>query len=85
MTDYTMTVDANGVNAIAPQSEGLYCWGRIAEIASADEHIFIYVSPYNALIVPPSAFANASEREEFLNTVRRYREEAVGLDAELNQ
>jgi hypothetical protein len=64
----TLTPDALVFRA--EPGERRYAWETIEWIATTPEHIFIYVTPITALIVPARAFGNAAEREDFLNVAR---------------
>lgn len=52
-------------------------WRRVEKITDADQHLFLYTGAVQAFIVPRRAFSDESEFRAFIETARRYREEAV--------
>ncbi len=77
--DVTMTIAPDGIYIKGDDSESTVKWNIIQDILLSPSHIYFYFSTINAVIVPNSAFASDAEREQCVETARRYREEAIGL------
>ncbi len=51
-------------------------WSAVARIVEEGDEAFLFVSEKEALIVPKRAFADAGQFKAFVDTARRYHEEA---------
>jgi hypothetical protein len=56
-------------------------WHAVDQLAVTPQHVFIYLTPDFALIVPRRIFASESECEEFISLAARYLEEAQASSA----
>jgi hypothetical protein len=58
-------------------------WEGVERIATTETHLFLYTSSFQAIIVPGWAFASEEEFDEFIDSARHYRREALrNLDEE---
>ena len=52
-------------------------WNAVGKIVITDKHLFIYTGPVKAHIVPRRAFLGEAAFGEFIETIRRYQENAT--------
>jgi hypothetical protein len=54
-------------------------WEGIERIAATETHLFLYISSFQAIVVPGRAFASEDEFDDFIDVARYYRREARRL------
>lgn len=72
-------IEAEGVTNITPRIKSQIKWSSISKVTSGEAGIFIHTSPQTAIVIPNSAFTAQNTRDQFLEEMMRYREQAVGL------
>jgi hypothetical protein len=73
----TLTITADGIATSIGKLRGEVPWSKVASIARDDRRIYIIGKNQNSFTIPETAFASASEREEFLSSAQQWFE-AVG-------
>ena len=79
----TLYITPIGIRTETEDGESSLKWSGVKQILTTPSHIYLYVSNINALVVPRSAFTSEADCEQFLQTLRHYREQAAGLHLEL--
>ncbi len=67
-----MTLDRQGIRTMIGKESGEVDWREINSIESDNNCIFITRKNGNAFIVPGRAFASASDRSHFINSIREW-------------
>jgi hypothetical protein len=75
--DVCVEISPVGITSHVLYETSLMRWPGIQEIASTNEHVFLYTSPIAAIIVPKRAFADPTRCDLFIETVKRFRDEAI--------
>ena len=76
---HEVTIAASGITAETPRAKTEIKWSGISKIMPAEPGIFIHTTSTTAILVPNSAFTAQNTREQFLEEMMRYREQAAGL------
>jgi hypothetical protein len=69
LTEHTVTVDDEGVSEKTAVNEGLARWAAVTRIAWTGWHIFVYVGPNAAHMIPRRAFDSESEYDKLHETL----------------
>ncbi len=62
--------NAEGVWKSGPHGDSRYAWTKIRRVGAARNHVLLWITPYQAVIVPNRAFADEAERGRFLEFAR---------------
>jgi hypothetical protein len=68
---YAVRLTENGIVERAPKSEGCVAFSAVQKTILAQQHLFIYVSPLAAFIVPRRAFPDPAAMEAFITALER--------------
>lgn len=71
--EHSLTLTDEGVIEKNNSGETKTNWSSIEKIVQTDEHLYIYIDSIKAYIVPIKAFKGESEKQYFLNEIRKYR------------
>jgi hypothetical protein len=71
----TMTISSEALSLSDSSGSSSIRWHAIVWVVAPGEHIFFYLTPKQAVVLPKRAFADAGQLEEFLATTRRYHAE----------
>lgn len=74
----TVTAGPEGLRATWPDGEMLYRWSAIQSVTTTDQYVALHYSAIEFTFIPFRAFASEAHRQEFLNTVERYRAASKG-------
>ena len=66
---HRLTIEEAGLREQTDTAEALVAWAGIVRIDDAEEHVFVYVGPMAAFIIPKRG--RWQEGEEFLQEIRR--------------
>ena len=69
-------ITPEGIRRSSDSSESFNLWKAVVRIANTDAHAFIYLTSTAAFVIPSRAFVDEASFLSFLDTARRYREEA---------
>jgi len=72
-----LTITPETLSQTTEFSSAVTQWAAIEKIAVTKDHAFFYLNTRMAYILPQGAFANEWEFKEFVETARRYHEEAI--------
>ena len=75
----TLSIHPEGATNISETAEVKIKWKAVNKVVTPDSAVYVYVGAMKAFIVPNTAFASDSQRQEFLEMALRYREQAAGL------
>jgi hypothetical protein len=73
---HRVTISPEGVTDSSEHIQTSSAWRAIEQIASTEDHAYIYINAMAALIVPRRGFSSPSEFDEFVRTARQYHEKA---------
>lgn len=73
---HTMTLSPNELAYRSEWGHGVLYWPVVERIDETENHVFVFVSSMYAFAIPKRDFETVQECEEFVQTARRYREEA---------
>lgn len=76
---HIISISPDGLEEMSNAAKNSVKWKGVTKLVSAEHGIYLYNSAVSAYIVPNSAFTSETQREEFLETTMRYREQAAGL------
>ncbi len=76
---HEVTIAAEGITSVTPRVKTEIQWSGISKITPAETGILIHTASTTAILVPDSAFTAQNTREQFLEEMMRYREQAAGL------
>jgi len=65
-----ITLTDEGVQSETNLSRSIYKWPAIEKIVETQEHLFLYVSGYSAIVVPKRSFQSEHEAQGFIETAR---------------
>jgi hypothetical protein len=71
-----MTITPGTLTQAGELAVTTYKWIAIDEIVVDTDHVFFYVGPAQALVLPKAAFLDEGAFEEFVSTAQRYHREA---------
>jgi hypothetical protein len=71
-----LVLTSQGIKSADPVSAAFFDWKGVEKLAMTDHHLFIYLTPVVAHAIPKRVFADEEAFLEFLETARRYRQEA---------
>ncbi|HKB36894.1 MAG TPA: YcxB family protein [Gemmataceae bacterium] len=71
-----VTLSSWGLRSISEVGDYFTKWSGIETVVVTDEHLFLYLSPRDALIVPKWAFDDERRFAEFVDQARQYHEES---------
>ena len=77
--DIDLRIEPEGFHVTYDKGSAFLKWSGVKKITESETDTFFYLRERDALFVPHTAFASDAEREQFVETARRYRENAVGL------
>src|SRR5262249_36003484 len=70
--EHAITLTPEALQERTPVNDSKFAWRGLFRIDSTPEHIFIFVQPNAAHIIPRRAFATPAEADAFLATARSY-------------
>lgn len=68
----SINLTKEGIVETSAQNESKAKWESVGRINETKEHIFIYISPVAAFIVPTRAFKDSREKDEFRKQLDMY-------------
>jgi hypothetical protein len=75
---HSLELTPEGIHETTAVSTSTYAWTGIERIADDDSHLYLYVSPTSAYVVPKRAFASAEGARTFLAQASAYRHASRG-------
>lgn len=75
--EHTITLSPEALFERTAVNESKAQWGSIFRIDATPKHIFIFIQPHAAHIIPRRAFLTTEAAEQFLSTARAYHEAAA--------
>ena len=66
-----LTIGSDGIHERTERSETHYKTDALERVVSDVDHVYLYVSPVSALVVPKSAFAGELEETSFVELARQ--------------
>ena len=69
----SLQIDAEGLTEVSQDVTTRALWPSIKRVEETGTALYVFNGPASAFIVPKRAFANETERQEFLGDLRRYR------------
>lgn len=83
---HSATLTPEGLESTSQdKSSTFFKWNGISAIETSPTQTYIFINKLTSLVIPNTAFVSDAERQTFVETARRYREEASGLSAFLEQ
>ncbi len=73
------SIGVEGVSTVTPRAKTEIKWSGISKVTAAEHGILLHTSSSTAILMPNSAFTPTNTREQFLEEMTRYREQAAGL------
>ena len=77
-SEHTFTIGPEGFVSSGADIKIEMKWRLVKEVVAADNGIYVYTAKRYAYIVPNSAFGTDVQREQFLEQMMQYREQAAG-------
>lgn len=77
LCEHTVTIDPEGLAEVTPVNESRHYWRGVHRVDSTSEHIFIYIQPSMAHVIPRRAFAFPEQADLFFQTAAGYHQAAV--------
>jgi hypothetical protein len=74
-----LTIGPEGLSTRSEHHAGVIAWPAVAEVVATRDHAFFYTSTASAFVLPRHAFAGEEAFKDFVETARRYKEEAGQL------
>jgi len=71
-----VTLSPEAVEWSRGPSESRTLWEGIEKVGVTETHLFLYISSFQALVVPGRAFASEVEFDDFIDAARHYRRSA---------
>lgn len=68
----SLALTKEGIIETSSQNESKVKWESVGRINETKEHIFIYISPVSAFIIPTRSFKDIAEKEEFRKQLDMY-------------
>ena len=65
-----LTADDAGIAVVGPSGHSHYLWSAVRRITEPPGAVLAWITPYQAVIAPNRAFADAAERERFVAFAR---------------
>ena len=72
----TLTVDENGIKTVIGPKSGTVSWSEVIGIEDTSEYISIIGKTLNAFVVPRRAFQSDEDRNQFLETIRKWQQKS---------
>ena len=72
VTGHKVSIDSLSIKDRTDRGETTTAWKDVEKVVATGEHVFVYVGPKSALIVPRAAFPGESEYNAFVDTVMKY-------------
>jgi hypothetical protein len=69
---YKLIVSPTEMTESSPKGESTCAMSAVQRIVVTDEHVFIYVAPVQAFVVPRNAFRSATDFEDFVAMIEEY-------------
>lgn len=69
----SLSLEESGIIETTKAGESKANWSSIERIEENKDYIFIYINSVSASIIPVRAFGDIEEKNEFLMTLKRYR------------
>ena len=76
---HIISISPDGLEEMSDTAKNSVKWKGITKLVTAEHGLYLYNSAVSAYIVPNSAFTSEAQRQEFIETSIRYREQAAGL------
>lgn len=70
MAEHRMSLTPDGVRSTSSQTDTLYRWPAIDEVAVHDDVIVLWIEPGAGALIPRSAFADGASESQFLEQIR---------------
>jgi hypothetical protein len=74
ITEHTVSIDENGLTEETVFNRSEFKWAGIQKLVRSDRHIFVYVSPNAAHVIPRRAFASPTEWDEFFQKMTVFKD-----------
>jgi len=65
-----LSITGKGLNVKGPSSEATFKWHTIENVVAAEEHLFIKVQGYGAVVVPRAAFDDEIGFQQFFGSLK---------------
>ncbi len=75
----TLIITPHAITTTMPSGLRTTFWHAVEDVVEHEDHAFFYIAKAEAFILPRAVFADDFQFEEFLDTARRYHEEARRL------
>jgi hypothetical protein len=72
----SLSIDPLAISTVGEFSESRYRWPAIERIEVADDHVLMFVSGMNCLVIPKLAFRDQAQLDSFVAAAQRYHREA---------
>lgn len=79
--NYTLTLTDEGIKRVSSSSTSTYNWSNVKDIYNTKREIFVFVSDFQAIIIPKRAFENEADSESFYNLIIEYQKKAHSPNA----
>ena len=72
VTGHKVSMSSSSITDRTDRGETTTAWKDVDKVVATEKHVFIYVGPQSALIVPRGAFPGESEYNAFVDAAMRY-------------
>ncbi len=83
MGTYTLSFDQETIELTSQAGQKNMTWSDIEKVDATADYIYIFASSRNAIIIPASAFQNASTYANFVDMVQQYHSRAMANKEQL--
>lgn len=77
-TSHTVTLTDDGVQESSSDGNTFHSWSGVPEISRTNDHVFLFVGPGAAHIVPVSAFPSKSDADAFFSNAQARKARSTG-------
>jgi hypothetical protein len=77
VTGHKVSINSSSIADRTDRGETKTAWKDVDKVVATEKHVFIYIGPESALIVPRGAFPGESEYSAFVDTAMRYHRAAA--------
>jgi YcxB-like protein len=70
LAEVRLKLVGDGIEAADPIRTGKYVWQAFREVSESGELVLLWFDRAQAVVIPGRAFANAEQRQSFIDTVR---------------
>jgi hypothetical protein len=79
---HSCSIGPEGVTATTKDTKTLILWSGVNDIVSTSDHLFMYVTKQNAIIVPRQPFASEQDFRRFAAAAQQFRNSAMDSQPE---